>query len=326
MESLDIIKVSIIIPVYNVEKYIEDCLLSVINQSYNNIECIFVDDCTKDNSIDIINKRLAEYKGPIKFRIISHKINMGLSAARNTGIRNSKGDYLFFLDSDDEITSDAISNLVKLSNSGKVDCVVGNVEVYGESSQVQLKTHLLSSSLSVLESTNEILKSYYNNEWYVMAWNKLINKDFLIYSNLFFPEGLLHEDQYWSYKLALSARNMSFCHNITYIYKIRGNSITGKIKQKNINSLIEIILKNQKLAIIHNSCRYALPKLRSTINFTIRNICKADLEPSIKLQLLNKLKESLRSREKISMPVDIKDALRIIIYKLNNKLILYIYK
>ena len=79
MESLDIIKVSIIIPVYNVEKYIEDCLLSVINQSYNNIECIFVDDCTKDNSIDIINKRLAEYKGPIKFRIISHKINMGLS-------------------------------------------------------------------------------------------------------------------------------------------------------------------------------------------------------------------------------------------------------
>ena len=57
MESLDIIKVSIIIPVYNVENYIEDCLLSVMNQSYNNIECIFVDDCTKDNSIDIINKR-----------------------------------------------------------------------------------------------------------------------------------------------------------------------------------------------------------------------------------------------------------------------------
>lgn len=326
MESLDIIKVSIIIPVYNVENYIEDCLLSVINQSYNNIECIFVDDCTKDDSIDIINKRLAEYKGPIKFKIISHKENMGLSAARNTGIRNSKGDYLFFLDSDDEITSDAISNLVKLSNSGKVDCVVGNVGVYGESSQVQLKTQLLSSTLSILESTNEILKSYYNNEWYVMAWNKLINKDFLIYSNLFFPEGLLHEDQYWSYKLALSARNMSFCCDITYIYKIRGNSITGKIKEKNINSLIEIILKNQKLAMINNSYRYALPKLRSTIIFTIRNICKADLELSIKQRLLNKLKTSLQTKHIFSLPVDIKDVLRIIIYKLNNKLILYIYK
>ena len=108
--------------------------------------------------------------------------------------------------------------------------------------------------------------------------------------------------------------------------QLHRNSITGKIKEKNINSLIEIILKNQKLAMINNSYRYALPKLRSTINFTIRNICKADLELSIKQRLLNKLKTSLQTKHIFSLPVDIKDALRIIIYKLNNKLILYIYK
>ena len=105
---------SIIIPVYQVEQYIQKCLLSVVSQSYTKgIECILVNDCTKDESINIAQKLIDEYRGNIKFRIINREENGGLSAARNTGILEAKGDYLYFLDSDDYITPDCIKVLAE---------------------------------------------------------------------------------------------------------------------------------------------------------------------------------------------------------------------
>ena len=105
---------TIIIPVYQVEQYIQKCLLSVVSQSYTKgIECILVNDCTKDESINIAQKLIDEYRGNIKFRIINREENGGLSAARNTGILEAKGDYLYFLDSDDYITPDCIKVLAE---------------------------------------------------------------------------------------------------------------------------------------------------------------------------------------------------------------------
>ena len=102
--------VSIIIPVYKVEKYITRCIQSIMNQSCKNIqiECIIIDDCTPDASIDIVNGVLSGYKGDVKFIILRHEKNSGLSAARNTGIKASTGRYLMFVDSDDYITDDAV--------------------------------------------------------------------------------------------------------------------------------------------------------------------------------------------------------------------------
>lgn len=103
-------KISIIVPIYNVEKYIKSCIDSIIQQDYPNIECIFVNDCTQDKSMIIVNNCLNKYKGSIEFKIINHENNLGLSAARNTGVKRSTGDYLYFLDSDDELYStDSIS-------------------------------------------------------------------------------------------------------------------------------------------------------------------------------------------------------------------------
>ena len=96
------ISVSIIIPVYNVEQYIESCLLSVINQNYKgDIECVIVNDCTPDQSMVVVHKILSDYDGNILFKIVDHKENRGLSASRNSGVRVATGDYLYFLDSDD---------------------------------------------------------------------------------------------------------------------------------------------------------------------------------------------------------------------------------
>ena len=91
------VNVSIIIPVYNVEQYIESCLYSVINQTYKGtLECIIVNDCTPDQSMEVVNRLLSVYQGNILFKIINHQENKGLSAARNSGVKIAKGDYLYF--------------------------------------------------------------------------------------------------------------------------------------------------------------------------------------------------------------------------------------
>ena len=105
--------VSIIIPVYNVAPYIGDCLRSVMRQSYKgDVECILVDDCGLDESIVIAEQMIAEYDGPIQFKILHHDHNRGLSAARNTGTLQAKGDWIYYLDSDDEITEDCIEKMM----------------------------------------------------------------------------------------------------------------------------------------------------------------------------------------------------------------------
>ena len=120
-------KVSVIIPVYNVAPYVERCLTSVFQQTYGDIEIIIVDDCATDNSMEIVHKVVTVYSGLFTIQIIRHACNQGLSEARNTGIKSAKGDYLYFLDSDDAITADCIHLLVApLSEYPNLDFVIGN--------------------------------------------------------------------------------------------------------------------------------------------------------------------------------------------------------
>ena len=108
------IKISIVIPIYNVAPYVEECIQSVMNQTWKGkLECILVDDCGTDDSMKVATEKLKEYEGNIDFRVIRHERNRGLSAARNSGIDAVTGDYVYFLDSDDEITPDCIDLLVQ---------------------------------------------------------------------------------------------------------------------------------------------------------------------------------------------------------------------
>ena len=114
-------KITIVVPVYNVEPYIEDCLKSVAEQTYKgDIECIIVDDCTPDGSCAIIEHFINEYNGSIDFKLLHHTKNRGLSAARNTGIGAATGEYIYFLDSDDEITPECIELLTKPLKNNKM--------------------------------------------------------------------------------------------------------------------------------------------------------------------------------------------------------------
>lgn len=190
--------VSVIIPVYNVENYISDCLHSVMNQTARcSIECIVVDDRGDDDSIEIAKRELAEYSGNIKFSIITREHNGGLSAARNTGIHAAKGDYLFFLDSDDTISDDCIERLYGLTRRypgvevvyGKTVCVP-DPEVMKDYFDLRRVT----DKEFVNDPTTAIDVSLLLPE---VAWNRLIKRDWLIGNHLWFKEGIIHEDFHW---------------------------------------------------------------------------------------------------------------------------------
>ena len=225
---------SIIIPVYNVENYITKCLYSVLNQNISkDVEIILVDDCGTDNSMIIAKEIVDKYSISYNIKIISHAQNQGLSAARNTGVKHASGKYIFFLDSDDELPNESINTFIGYLDSNKdVDFFIGNYLVEGN-----YEGALLKAKQTKYECNTDIFETYVIGYWYPMAWGKFINRKFFIDNNLWFPVSRLHEDEYFSFILALKANKMVVIREDVYVYKIRENSITTlKIRKNYIDS------------------------------------------------------------------------------------------
>jgi len=221
------ILVSIIIPCYNKDKYIERCLCSVEMQNYNNIECIIIDDCSNDNSLQIIESYISNYKGNITFYLIRHKENTGPgpSIAKNNAINISTGKYLFFLDADDEITDNCIFSLVELAEKYPgVDMIQGGILQKKDKYEVFFQKD---KKPEILYGNDEIRKLYnIHGSIPVTTWNKLVRKDFIINNNLYFKKGLVHEDIHWNFFWLKKIESLAVCEKITYIYNIVSDSIT----------------------------------------------------------------------------------------------------
>lgn len=289
------ISITIIVPVYNVELYIRDCLLSVCNQTYTDIECIIVNDATPDNSMAIVEDVLKFYKGDVKFKVINHKKNQGLSAARNTGVSEAKGDYVFFLDSDDELMPEAIQLMVnKLVSYNSVDFLVGGIKVVGSNVCYLLKSN------EYLPSNIDVLTDFLKGKYYVMACGKLIKKGFLEKYSINFVNGILHEDILYSFLLAYYAQNAIVMQQDVYIYKIRTlDSISSLLKKKNFDDIFYSM-----------SIRFDLLENRSDLNEHIRN--EYVLTSCFRLlPLLYKSRHMITSQDYISFDKKIKDMLRI---------------
>lgn len=241
--------ISIIIPVYNVEPYVEDCIRSVMRQTYTGpMECIVVDDCSTDNSIAVVGGAVSEYNGPIAFKVLHHEHNLGLSAARNTGTLQATGDYLYYIDSDDEITESCIETLVgKVLEYPDVEMVQGNVihHITTKESVVLIK-----KIKSIVAKTNaEARNCYYKyRQMNVNVWNKLIRRDFVMEHELFCKEGVLYEDQLWTFYLMKYLSKVAYEQKVTYHWKRRPFSITtgtdDKTKSIHYNIIYNDILNN----------------------------------------------------------------------------------
>lgn len=252
-------KVSVIVPVYNVAEYVEECIRSVLCQTYRNLELVIVDDCTKDNSMDIIRNVLdSVHTTDISVKIVRHEKNKGLSVARNTGIAHSSGDYLFFLDSDDKITDDCIEVLSEALGNGTMDVVVGDYVVENPDKYYPL----LKLKTSVLRGQAYIRKIYMKERMYPMAWNRLVARRFITENGLYFKEGMIHEDVLWTFQCMCVARMMAVVKHVTYVYRLRENSITIGIAFEdnlsvNMDVLREIVSYAQEKRLMNDRYVYA---------------------------------------------------------------------
>ena len=238
-------KVSIIIPTYNVEAYIIDCLESITLQTFRGtLECIIVDDCGTDDSIALAESFIQHYQGNINFRILHREKNGGLSAARNTGLNEAKGEFVYFLDSDDYITPDCIESLVEVAKHfPKVEIVQGGI-VNTKGTIIYDSTRFKTPQL--LEDRKDIYSKLVFGELPVSSWNKLIRRDFLKENSIDFYEGVIHEDVDFLYKLAAHVTSFALCPVITYCYRVQ--------REGSILSTTNDDRSTQSRILVYNAC------------------------------------------------------------------------
>lgn len=236
------LRISIIIPIYNVEKYIVRCLESVVAQKHEDfeIECILVDDCSPDKSMEIAESFVESHKSNVHFVFLKQKTNKGQSAARNEAIRKSTGDYVFFLDSDDYIYPDSLFVMVKaLDNLPNADFVEGS---YHSGRDNRTYPH----KRVYLEYTNqkEMLQQLYKGNVSHLAWNKLIRRKIITDNSLFFVEGIIFEDIQWTHRLYHLSSSAIIIPDVTYeyVYNPKSTSTTSDLNAtKSLNSFVYVL-------------------------------------------------------------------------------------
>lgn len=235
--------ISVIVPVYNVEDYLKECIDSILSQEYEETEIILVDDGSQDKSGDICDAYAARYDNVQ----VVHQKNAGLAAARNVGIRHAKGDYLLFVDSDDYIAKGALKEIIResISTERKPDVVFlelknvfpdGTEKFGGEKYDKRMINN--QPKEKVLRHLSQIGK------FPGSSCNKMVRRGLITDHSIFFPEGLLAEDIDWILQLLEAAESFSYCDVDYYAYrKKREGSITNTAGIKTVKSLLEILEK-----------------------------------------------------------------------------------
>lgn len=239
--------ISVICPVYKVEDYIARCVKSALHQTYKNLEIILVDDCGADNSIEIATKVLSE--SDVNYRIEYHEKNSGLSAARNTGLKVAHGEYVYFLDSDDWIASDTIEEMYDAAMKYDAECVVAGYDDCEDVSGMVIASPYVYRQEQFFANRQAVVDAYCGKSIPVTAWNKLIKRDFLLKNNLFFTEGIYHEDSLWTFQLFARLKNCVLIPKQTYKYSINPNSIMNFIDEAKMQKRVEsslVVLKRSR--------------------------------------------------------------------------------
>lgn len=226
-------KISVIIPVYNVEKWLNKCVDSILSQSYENFEVILVNDGSTDKSKDICD---SYSKKDNRVRVLNIK-NSGQSVARNNGLKKATGDYILFVDSDDYISDNNIfKKFVKILEESNYDFIYtsycrfedGNDD---EISEV-LPINLTNDDIKNKEGKDTLIDLINKNSFHHAPYLKVCRKDFIIKNKLYFREGYYHEDAEWSFKVFYYAKNLFIYDKPWYMRRMRENSTITSRNEK----------------------------------------------------------------------------------------------
>lgn len=234
-------KVSVIIPVYNVEKYLRKCLDSVVNQTLTDIEIICVDDGSTDNSLAML-KEYADKDNRIK---IIDKENGGLSSARNAGMDVMNGEYCYFIDSDDWINLDTIEKLIKIMAENDVDVVVHGAQNIAEDKDCEEFANKTQEWFKNREKPNGVydVPIDVNARVMAVAWNKLYKTEIINKYHCRFKEGVIHEDELFVWTYMVHCNKYYYLNEKLYYYLRRADSIIGK-KNDSIKMLDIVKIQN----------------------------------------------------------------------------------
>lgn len=231
--------ISIVVSAYNIEKYIEECVESILQQSFNDFECILVDDGSTDLTGSICDKYSRE-NGQIR---VIHKKNGGISSARNIGIYNAKGDYIYFVDGDDKISSNCLMDFVKIINQLYPDVILGHMMKFNNSMSPESFGDIVKNNWLINLNGKEafiIIHEYMRTM--PMGIRGIYKKEFLISNNLYFNEEYRYsEDQEWTVRCFEKASIVRSNENPGYLYRMgREGSLMNTLNIKKINMLLKI--------------------------------------------------------------------------------------
>jgi glycosyltransferase involved in cell wall biosynthesis len=225
--------ISIIVPIYKVENYIERCVRSLLEQTYTGIEYIFVDDCSPDSSISILRKVIKEYPTRIdQIKIISHEKNMGLPAARNTGLKMAIGDYIFHCDSDDYVEKDMIEKMYQTAKEKDADIVWCDWYLSFAKNERYMKQPHYDTPL-------DALKGILSGTMKFNVWNKLIKRDLYINNKISFPDGHGMAEDMTMIRLFACARSVAYLPKAFYHYvRLNENAFTMNQSPKQLQDIL----------------------------------------------------------------------------------------
>ena len=247
---MEIIDVTLAMPVYNVEKYVQESLMSALNQTYENIEFLIIDDKGSDNSMDIIYEIKKSHARGKNIRIIDHIVNQGTGATKNTAIKEAAGKYIFFMDSDDYIEPNTIELLMSVAEKNNVDVVYSSHLFEKPNGKIISKwimpEYEIKGNFAIFNWMAKTGKYYLTP-----TWNKLYNIDFLRKSNVFCYPKHRNEDNWFSFQVAMYANSIISIPDVTYHYVSREMStVNQKLNDFYYNQYIELF--NARLELMKN--------------------------------------------------------------------------
>lgn len=268
------VKISVIVPVYKTEKYLDKCLNSIRAQTFKDIEIICVDDCSPDQSYKIVQRHASEDS---RIKLIRHKENLGLGGARNTAIRSAKADYIASVDSDDYIHPEMMECLWSAAEDGKFDVVTCGFDTVDANGKV-IATQAHKSRILVNEKNDINIFSNVSPSF----WNKLWRKSLFTDNEIYFPQFVYYQDSATTPRILAKSKNIRIIDDRLYFYLERDNSATYTYSSKHLidyfkvfDVLNDFLVKNNLMGRYRNEF---LDYIDRGVRFHSKNVLKSSME------------------------------------------------